>query len=65
MTVELRVISGDPTPEEIAVILAIVGRRAGAPASEVPTSRWVDRERLIPGNWVPGPGAWRASMLPR
>ena len=65
MTVELRVISGDPTPEEIAVILAIVGRRAGAPASEVPPSRWVDRERLIPGHWVPGPGAWHASMLPR
>lgn len=65
MTVILRVISGDPTPEEIAAILAVVGRRAGAPEVEVPVSRWVDRERLIPEHWVPGAGAWRTSMLPR
>lgn len=61
----LRVISGNPTPEEIAAIVAIVSRR-GAPTEPAvrPWSRWADKGRMMPQLPSPGPGAWRASTMP-
>ena len=66
----LRVISGNPTPEEIAAILAVVACAAASTAADAPgaagsSDRWAGRERLMPQHWAPGPGAWRTSMLPR
>ncbi|MBU6243900.1 MAG: hypothetical protein KGP12_01665 [Actinomycetales bacterium] len=73
----LRVISGNPTPEEIAAILALVAagsaHAAGVTASrgrdDGPGSLWADRERMLSRlpAYLPaaGPGAWRASMMPR
>jgi len=70
----LRVTSGNPTPEELAAILAVLtvaggnlagGNLAGGNLAGGASDRWADRERLMPQHWAPGPGAWRTSMLPR
>ena len=61
----LRVVSGDPAPEELAALLAVVGARSGAAEPDsAPPSRWVARETLLRRPLHPGPGAWRASALP-
>jgi hypothetical protein len=59
----LRVVKGDPSPEELAALIAVVaGRSAGedAPAPERPL--W--GRPVLRGPLSPGPGAWRASALP-
>ncbi|GAB2847156.1 acyl-CoA carboxylase subunit epsilon [Actinocorallia aurea] len=63
----LQVIKGDATPEEVAALIAVVSARSAAPAA-APARRasvWTDRARLVRGPVRPGPGAWRASALPR
>ncbi|ROO90092.1 acyl-CoA carboxylase epsilon subunit-like protein [Actinocorallia herbida] len=63
----LQVIKGDATPEEVAALIAVVSARATAPAA-APARRgsvWTDRSRLVRGPVQAGPGAWRASALPR
>lgn len=64
----LRVVKGDPTPEELAALIAVISTRAvPAPASPDPRpSDWstywrTTRRPLHPG---PGPGRWRASAHP-
>ncbi|MER6814713.1 acyl-CoA carboxylase subunit epsilon [Actinomadura nitritigenes] len=71
----LQVVRGDPSPEEVAALVAVLTARARAAAAardggEPRTSRWADRTRLVrataAGGLRPrGPGAWRASGLPR
>ncbi|TDD79151.1 acyl-CoA carboxylase subunit epsilon [Actinomadura darangshiensis] len=71
----LQIVRGDPSPEEIAALVAVLTARAGAAAAArnggAPrTSRWADRSRLVrntfAGDLGPrGPGSWRASGLPR
>ena len=63
----LRVVSGDPTPEEVAALVAVLaasggGERAG-PAAYARRGR--TRARLVRRTPPPGPGGWRASGLPR
>lgn len=62
----LRVVSGDPTPEELAALLAVVAARASTAPAEAPTtpSHWTARGALLRRPLHPGPGAWRASGLP-
>jgi len=62
----LRVVSGDPTPQELAALLAVVGARSGGAAEPAPaaSSAWAAREPLLRRPVHPGPGAWRASGLP-
>jgi hypothetical protein len=65
---ELRVIRGDPTPEEVAALVAVLVPRVhgrAVPAEPTPRpSRWQASAR--PANpQRPGPDAWRASALPR
>jgi hypothetical protein len=61
----LRVVRGDPTPEELAALLAVVAARSAAPARpDRVRSPWVDRGRHLRRPLSPGPGAWRASALP-
>jgi hypothetical protein len=62
-----RVVSGDPTPEELAaltVVLAAAGSGGGEPAPK-PRSRWGAPAAGIRKPLEVGPGAWRASALPR
>lgn len=59
----LSVLKGDPTPEELAALTAVVASLSApaAPAPAKPTVRhWVRQQqlRLAP---TPGPGAWRRS----
>jgi hypothetical protein len=59
----LSVVSGDPTPEELAALLAVVGARSGGAEPEAAwRSPWATPvlRRPLPS----GPGAWRASGLP-
>ena len=60
----LSVVKGEPTPEELAALAAVVLSMAQAPqaAPEVPGVRhWVRRQqlRLAP---KPGPDSWRRSL---
>ena len=64
------VVCGEPTAAEIAALTVVVdalvrrsGRRAepGRPAG----SRWGARDQSMRPQLRPGPGAWRASALPR
>ncbi|KDN85025.1 acyl-CoA carboxylase subunit epsilon [Kitasatospora cheerisanensis] len=63
----IQVLHGQPTPEELATVLAVVQARAAAgalaaPASG-PASAWSGRAvRPVP---APGPHAWRTSLWPR
>ncbi|GAB3992395.1 acyl-CoA carboxylase subunit epsilon [Nocardioides marmoraquaticus] len=59
----LRVVKGDPTPEELAALVAVVA--AAASGGEEPPaprrSEWSARHRLVRTPLQHGPGAWRAS----
>jgi hypothetical protein len=60
----LRVVhGGEPTPEEVAALVAAVQlrRAAQATAAEIPVSRWASRRALLRRPLAPGPGAWAAS----
>jgi hypothetical protein len=61
----LRVVKGDPTPEELAALVAVVAS-LGGPAA--PTARrmpvWNAPARLQRRVLRPGLGAWRGSGLP-
>jgi len=62
----LTVVRGEPTPEQLAALIAVVGARAssGSADEEPPArSRWADPVLRTPLS--PAPGAWRASALPR
>ncbi|MDP9396888.1 MAG: acyl-CoA carboxylase subunit epsilon [Actinomycetota bacterium] len=60
----LRVVRGDPTPEELAALVAVLSARP-APAAAPPVRRsvWRDPARLVRRPLRSGPGAWRASAL--
>ncbi|MFG2002502.1 acyl-CoA carboxylase subunit epsilon [Spirillospora sp. NPDC048911] len=75
----LQVVKGEPTAEEIAALVAVLTARAQAAAvararaaegGAGRASRWADRSRQLRGPGTEafrerGPGAWRASALPR
>jgi hypothetical protein len=65
----LTIVSGQPTPEETAavvvVLTALAGHAASAPADPPTPSQWSARSRFMRAPVTPGPGAWRASALPR
>ena len=65
----LSIVSGRPSPEEtaaVAVVLSLVTSPAAPPAAARPaTSEWAARSRFLRPPLTPGPGAWRASGLPR
>ena len=61
----LRVISGSPTPEELAVVTALVAASGGGgeePAPRVRRGGWSDPQALHRREVVPGPNAWRSSL---
>jgi hypothetical protein len=60
----LRVISGSPSPEELAAVLAIVTARSGTaqpPAERVRRGNWSDPAAQHRRPLLPGPNGWRAS----
>jgi Acyl-CoA carboxylase epsilon subunit len=67
----LSIVAGYPTPAETAavtVVLTAVASAAAAGTQPDPAghrSAWSDRSRLLRPAVSPGPGAWRASALPR
>ena len=65
----LRIVRGEPTDEEVAALVTVVaalgtGTGTGTAAAP-PRSQWRNRARNIRPAIGPGPGAWRASGLPR
>ncbi|MDT7655056.1 MAG: hypothetical protein QOI36_6467 [Pseudonocardiales bacterium] len=71
--VVLKVVKGEPTPEELAALVAVVSARAaaGATASAAAAneperaSDWASYWRNVRRPLPHGPGEWRASGLPR
>ena len=63
----LRVVSGDPTPEELAIVIALVSARAGAskPSEPQRLSLWASKGRQTRPSLGAGFGSWRASSMPR
>jgi hypothetical protein len=65
----LRIVKGDPTPEEVAALVAVVSAMANAAAEQAsrekkqPRAEWSARHRLVRRTLHHGPGAWRASGL--
>ncbi|NJQ06486.1 acyl-CoA carboxylase epsilon subunit [Streptomyces lonarensis] len=65
----IRVVRGNPTPEELAAALAVVrARLAAAPAGAdgpVAVSAWGAPSLTVPGSTpAPGPDTWRTSHWP-
>ena len=61
----LRIVSGNPSDEELAAVTAVLtalARATGdAPAAAAPVGGWSDPARRLRRPLRPGPGAWRAS----
>jgi hypothetical protein len=67
----LRVVRGMPTDEELAALVTVLAARtaaataAAASGAAEPKSQWANRGRNVRPPLSAGPGAWRASGLPR
>jgi hypothetical protein len=65
----LRVVSGQPTAAELAAVVVVLGavsaRAQDRPAAAPRQSQWAAPSRLVRAPIAAGPGAWRASTLPR
>ncbi|GAA2493796.1 acyl-CoA carboxylase subunit epsilon [Streptomyces thermolineatus] len=67
----INVVRGNPAPEELAAVVAVVHARAAAAAAaggegQGPVSEWADPARTIPRRLPhPGPKAWRSSFWPQ
>jgi len=64
----LRIVRGEPTDDEVAALVTVVAALAARTAGTTPPasrSQWRNRARNIRPPIGPGPGAWRASGLPR
>jgi hypothetical protein len=65
------IVAGHPTAEETAVVTVVLTALASAAAAGTQAgpggqrSEWSDRSRMLRPPVSPGPGAWRASALPR
>ena len=62
----LRIVKGNPSPEETAALVAVVSAMAGAATEaaaqeQAPRPEWSARHRMLRGPHRHGPGAWRAS----
>ena len=63
----LRVVRGDPTPEQLAALMTVLGARAaaGSTAPVGPRSAWNDPAALVRRPHPPGTDGWRRSARPR
>jgi hypothetical protein len=65
----VRVVSGNPTAEELAVVVAVLSAvtaaaGAGTGAETGPVSQWTSRERAVRVAPRPSRDGWRASAFP-
>ncbi|NIK62191.1 acyl-CoA carboxylase epsilon subunit [Kribbella shirazensis] len=63
----LEITKGDPTPEELAALVAVIAARAAVPEPAPDTDRasnWATYWRNARTPFHPGPGQWRASAHP-
>ncbi|WP_328319300.1 acyl-CoA carboxylase subunit epsilon [Streptomyces sp. NBC_00388] len=66
----IKVVRGNPTPEELAAAVAVVQARAAAAASEpsgapLPREEWSDPARIARHRMQqPGPRAWARTFWP-
>jgi hypothetical protein len=62
----LRVVKGDPTPEELGALVAVVAALGDGPTAPAArrTPVWNAPVRLHRRELHHGPGAWRSSGLP-
>lgn len=64
----VRIVRGEPTPEEIAALIAVIARRGSgvtAPSAPPKPSGWTDRSRYVrTGLWHVSDG-WRTSAYPQ
>lgn len=61
----LRVVSGDPTPEEVAVLTALVATAGGGADEPEPRERrggWNDPSWQFRRQLYPGQNGWRGSL---
>lgn len=64
----LRIVRGEPTPEELAALVAVLSTRAGsggAAAAPPAASAWTDRSRYVRPRLGHTPDGWRASAYPQ
>jgi len=62
----LRVVKGDPTPEELAALVGVIASMGGpVEAPRRHTSEWSAHHRKVRVTPPHGPGGWRSSALPR
>jgi hypothetical protein len=66
----LTVVRGNPSAEEVAALVVVLARARRAPTALVTAgpggrSEWSSRSRMLRTPLERGPGAWRASALPR
>jgi hypothetical protein len=61
----LRVVNPDATDEEIAALVAVFSSLGGTTPPKRPTPVWAANARKMRETLRRGPGAWRASGLPR
>jgi hypothetical protein len=63
----LQVVKGEPTPEELVALVAVIAARSTAtavPAEPDRASNWATYWRNARQPFHPGPGQWRASAHP-
>jgi len=66
----LRVVRGEPTPEELAALVAVLAARGSGSGSSPeraarPGGSWGDHSRAMRTPLPHGAGRWRAAALPR
>ena len=69
----VRVVKGDPTPEELAALTAVIAAKlaahpagaSGPSSASDQVSDWSSYWRAVRAPARHGPGRWRASALPR
>jgi hypothetical protein len=63
----LRLVRGTATPEELAAVVTVLASRSGggAPAEPAASEPSLWGAPQLRGPHQPGPGAWKASSLPR
>jgi len=56
-------VTGNPSPEDVAAVVAVLTARPAAAPAEEPAapSRWNDRAAAVRRPLHPGPGAWQAA----
>jgi Acyl-CoA carboxylase epsilon subunit len=63
----IKIVKGDPTPEELAALVTVLAARAAAAAPAADqhrASNWATYWRNARTPFHPGPGQWRASAHP-